>query len=152
MDAERLGVHSGSVLGLYDLARCHAAIEAVERLDKPIVEIPIVVSMAQLGQLIDDVMRVAELAETGEVRVHVDYREGVALVAFYRYRWCQEALAFLKKGGGCPPPALHWFQGLLFGYDPESIERFIRTATCSERESTSRRACTSYTGGTSRAC
>lgn len=36
------------------------------------------------------------------------------MVVLYRYGWCREALAFLKKGGGCPPPALHWFQGLLF--------------------------------------
>ena len=109
---------------VYDLARCHAAIEAVERRDKPVAEIPIVVSVAQLGQLIDDVLHVVELTETGEIKVHIDYREGVALVAFYRYGWCRAALELLK-GGGFPPPALHWIQGLLFGYNPEAIERFI---------------------------
>jgi hypothetical protein len=152
MEAERVSTRrTPPVLGLYDLARCHAAIEAVERRDKPVAEIPIAVSVAQLGQLIDDVMRVAELTETGEIRVHVDYREGVALVAFYRYGWCREALAFLKKGGGCPPPALHWFQGLLFGYDPESIERFVRATEWPVRASTLRPR-TDDTVGRFRAC
>jgi hypothetical protein len=112
-------------LSQYDLARCHSAIESVERRNKPVAEFPIVVSAPMLGQLVDDLRQCAVQSETGEIRVHISYRDGVALCAFFRYEWCRAALAFLKKGDGCPPPALHWVQGLLFGYDPESIERFI---------------------------
>jgi len=135
----------------YDLARCHAAIESVERRDKPIAEVPIAVSVGELGCLVDDLIRCTKQSETGEVRVHVDYRYGVALVAFYRYEWCWAALEFVKRGG-CPPLALHWIQGLLFGYNPEAIDRFMRTARCSEPEPTSRPFCNSGMVGTSRLC
>jgi hypothetical protein len=138
------------VLSLYDLARCHMAIEAVERRDKPVAEIPVAIPVAQLGQLIDDVQHVVETTETGEIRVHVDYREGVALVAFYRYEWCRAALRFLK-GGGVPPPALPWMEGLIFGYNPSAIQRFIETTACSESGSTSPRR-TSGTEETPHAC
>jgi len=48
-------------------------------------------------------MGIVEDSETGEIRIHVDYRDGIALIAFYRYEWCRAALA-LVKGGGFPPP------------------------------------------------
>ncbi len=113
-------------LSPYDLARCHAAIESVERHNKPVSEVPIATSEMLLGDVLADVERCAAETETREVRVHVDYRDGIALCAFYRYEWCRAALGFIR-GGGCPPPVLHWLQGLLFGYDPAAIDRFMRT-------------------------
>ena len=135
----------------YDLGRCHDAVEAVDRRAKPAASVPIVTSLDALGRVIDCVVRCAEMSETGAVRVHVSYYSGVASCDFYRYEWVGRALAFLN-GGGCPPPALHWIQGLLFGYDPEAIDRFMRTATCSEPTSTSRPFCTSGTVGTFPLC
>ena len=111
-------VRTDAVLSLYDLARCHAAIEAIERRAKPVVEIPIVVSVAQLGPLIDDVMRVTKTTETGEIRVHVDYREGVALVAFYRYAWCRDGADLPEKGRRLPAPRAAFVSGLAIRIRP----------------------------------
>jgi hypothetical protein len=113
------------VVSLYDLARCHAAVEAVVRLDKPIAEVPIPARIHVLGALVDDVVACAALSETGDVRVHVDYRDGVASCVFYRHDWCRAALAYVR-GAGFPAPVVDWFQGLLFGYKPEAIERFTK--------------------------
>ena len=137
-------------LSPYDLARCHAAIESVERRDKPVAEVPITAPVELLGAIIDDLALCAAETETHEIRVHVDYRDGVALCAFYRYDWCRAALEFVRRGG-CPPPALHWIQGLLFGYDPEAVERFIARTRCSEPRPKSRPAYSSGRAETSRA-
>lgn len=67
-----------------------------------------------------------------------------------RFRWAIDALAWLEADGSTALGGfhLHWVQGLLYGYGPDEIDRFL--TRLSEPESSSRPSCPSRTAGTSR--
>jgi hypothetical protein len=69
-----------------------------------------------------------------------------------RFTWCLDALEWLaglrNAGDGLPAFHMHWVQGLLYGYSPYEIERYLSTRD--EPDSTSRPCARSRTAESAR--
>ena len=116
----------------YECGRAQMAIEWVARSQKPIVEIggcPI--KECDFRALTHDLNRC--IARSGEsVRAFVirDKMPGFCCYGFYRYPWAIRAL--LSAWGIERDDKKHqslWVQGLVFGYSPEAIQRFMSSAS-----------------------
>jgi hypothetical protein len=119
------------VLTEYELGRAVTAIEWVSRGAKPIVEIGqrLLSGDITASDLATDLDRCIALAGEPEVRAFAIYRnDGWWQFGFYRYEWAITALLALETETPADVHA-HWIRGLLFGYDPASIDRFIASAS-----------------------
>jgi hypothetical protein len=129
------------VLTEYECGRAQIAIEWVARSQKPVVEIGgRLIEGCDLNALARDLNRCID--QSGEaVRGFIipDRMPGYCCYGFYRYPWAIEALLFAWKGWQASSEARQslWLQGLVFGYSPDAIQRFISSASC-ERASSSR--------------
>ncbi len=135
-DARLEGFH---VLSEYECGRAQMAIEWVARSQKPIVEIggcPI--KGCNLYDLANDLNRCILLSgESVRAFVMPDRAKGYCCYGFYRYEWAIRALLVLW-GDQTPKGPYHslWLQGLLFGYGPDAIQRFISSASCAQASNT----------------
>lgn len=109
------------------------AIEWVARSQKPIVEIggrPI--KGCDFRALTYDLNRcIAVSGETVRAFVMPDKMPGFCCYGFYFYPWAIKAL--LSAWGIQRDDKKHqslWLQGLVFGYSPDAIQRFISSASC----------------------
>jgi hypothetical protein len=129
----------------YECGRAQMAIEWVARAQKPVVEIggrPI--QGCDLKAVACDLNRCID--ESGEdVRGFMipDRMPGFCCYGFYRYPWAIEALLFAWKGWQAASEARQslWLQGLVFGYSPDAIHRFISSASCGQESSSRSRPC-----------
>jgi hypothetical protein len=118
----------------YERGRAQLAIEWVARSEKPIVEIggrPI--ADCDLRDLARDLDRcIASSGESVRAFIMPDRMRGYCCYGFYRYRWAMEAMLETWGAGRWPadPARWIWLQGLLFGYSPDAIQRFISSASC----------------------
>lgn len=118
------------MLSDYERGRAQLAIEWVARAQKPIVEVggrPLDgCDLTALAGALDQC-----IFESGEdVRGFVipDKTPGYCCYGFYRYGWALEALLSVW-GPDADPPHREWLYGLLFGYDAQAIERFVRSSS-----------------------
>jgi hypothetical protein len=121
-----------SELTAFELALRKSAIEAVALLGKPVAEV-ITIPCDDLPAL------ASELAECiADYAPHVkafirETEPGYVNYGFFVHSWVLDALDYCVRTD-IPEPHLHWIQGLLFGYRPDAIERFL---TSSESDATS---------------
>ena len=115
----------------YEFARAQIAIEWVARSGKPIVEVggcPI--KGCDLRALASDLNRcIAGSGESVTGFVIPDRMPGYCCYGFYRYRWAIQALLSVWGIQKQNPMDSLWMQGLVFGYSPEAIQRFISSAS-----------------------
>jgi hypothetical protein len=128
----------------YECGRAQIAIEWVARSEKPVVEIggrPI--QGCDLLGLTKDLDRcITQSREQVRGFVMPDRMSGYCCYGFYRYPWAMKALLSVygdeRQESLNDPCRRVWLQGLVFGYSPEAIQRFISSASC-EQASTLRR-------------
>lgn len=115
---------SGTLLRDYEVGRCISAIEWVARGEKPIAEIAArSLSSAELKRLTKELEGIIETAlepVRGYILPLAD--SGMYAFGFYSAPWAIEARLFLELYD-CPD----WLQGLVFGYSPHSIQKFIES-------------------------
>jgi hypothetical protein len=136
------------VLTEYECGRAQMAIEWVARAQKPVVEIggrPI--EGCDLEALAVDLNRCID--ESGEaVRGFIipDRMPDFCCYGFYRYPWAIEALLFAWKGWQAASEARQslWLQGLIFGYSPDAIHKFISSASCEQESSSHWNQCSDF--------
>ena len=109
------------------------AIEWVARSQKPIVEIGgCPVKGCNLRALAYDLnLCIAHSGEPVRGFVIPDGIAGYCCYGFYRYPWAIEALLSTSQGKPLPAnqPTFLWLRGLVFGYSPDAIQRFISSAS-----------------------
>lgn len=121
------------VLSEYECGRAQLAIEWVARSEKPIVEVGgYAIGSCDLKTLAADLNRCIRISkESVSVKGFIvpDSLAGFCCYGFYRYPWAIEAFLFSWKARGqkllLPVQHSQWIQGLLFGYSPEAIHRFM---------------------------
>jgi hypothetical protein len=120
------------VLSEYEFGRAQIAIEWVARGHKPIVELGgRLVDGPTLRWLVDDLnLCVAESGEQVRGFVVPEKPRGFCCYGFYRYPWAIEALMDMWRvtPRGMNVARQIWQEGLIFGYSPEAIQRFIWSA------------------------
>lgn len=122
-----------SILSDFEVARSLAAIEAVGRASKPVAEVGNVkLSSSRVAELDGDLAQCLRLAGEPEVKPFVLREEGGRWsYGFYRHSWARDALEFLRRrhrGARLSAYDRDWIAGLLFGYSPEAIQRFLTGA------------------------
>lgn len=115
-----------TILSDFEVARSIAAIEAVGRAVKPVAEVGNVkVPDSRVRQLQGDLKHCLSLASERGVQGFIRKEEGGRWsYGFYRHPWVLDALQFLHRQ---KLSAYHrdWIAGLLFGYTPDAIQRFL---------------------------
>jgi hypothetical protein len=117
----------------YECGRAQTAIEWVARSQKPIVEIggsPI--RDCDLRALARDLNHcISQSGESVRGFVIPDKTPGYCCWGFYQYPWAIEALlaAWGNKRASNDARYSLWLQGLVFGYSPDAIQRFISSAS-----------------------
>jgi hypothetical protein len=127
------------ILTEYECGRALTSIEWVARSEKPIVEIggrPM--QNCDFRALAHD-LNCCILRSGEDVRGFIipDKMRGYCCYGFFKHSWAVEALLDvwgIKKSGLARTRRLLWMQGLVFGYSPDAIQRFILSA-CGERAS-----------------
>jgi len=119
------------VLTEFEAGRAQMAIEWVARARKPVAEIGgCLVKRCNLLALAHDLnLCIASSGEHVRAFVMPDRMPGYCFYGFYRYPWAVNAL--LKVWHGRPLGGQYdslWLQGLVFGYSPDAIQRFISSA------------------------
>ena len=123
------------LLSEYECGRAQIAIEWVARAQKPVVEIggrP--ETECDLRALAHDLNRcIARSGETVRAFVIPDGTPRYCCYGFYRYPWAVEAMIFAWGKNARRPNSRQWawIQGLIFGYSPDAIQRFISSASVS---------------------
>ena len=112
----------------YELGRCLAGIEAVERLGKPLAEVGgKATTIEEAERLRRELRAFARRSGASSAKPYVTRAEdGWTTFGFYVQPWTLDAMAFIEERGGSLDEHLHWIQGLLFGYRPEAIGKFLR--------------------------
>ena len=112
------------VLSEYEIGRCMSAIDAVVMLGKPIAEV--MSRKAKLQDLRSDLQNCIRLSRKRKFGVKVWIKKSGTRFryGFYRHSWARKALNSLddKKFSDFDRD---WISGLLFGYQPNQIQRFI---------------------------
>lgn len=118
----------------YECGRCAAAIEAVGRRDKPIAEVcetsvPVSEIIKSLGELLLNYHQ-------GNVDAPIDIHAFIYtltadrfIYGFFREPWTLRAYSIVRGNWELTYQDPEWIQGLLFGYTPQAIQRFIDAAT-----------------------
>lgn len=120
------------VLTDYEVGRCSSAIEAVVLLGKPIVEV--MTRKAVREELEADLKQCLEMGRklSRRVKYFVLPAGSRFRYGFYLERWTLEALIFLE-GRNLSGRDRAWVSGLLFGYTPGEIQKFINRTEPSRR-------------------
>lgn len=132
---ERIRVIQGfHILTEYEYGRAQIAIEWVARSQKPIVEIggrPLKeCNVIRLARDLNDC--IVKSGESVRAFIAQDNVAGHCCYGFYRYSWAMQALLMLlgkNKSGPIRALDLLWMRGLVFGYSPDAIQRFIAYAS-----------------------
>ena len=118
-----------AILTEYEAGRAITAIEWVARGNKPIVEIGSrMLPDADAEHLATDLYHCIEISGESEVRgFAIHDAQGWWQFGFYRYDWAISAFLYLhnEEAPAIQGAHAHWVRGLLFGYNAESIQRFI---------------------------
>lgn len=121
------------ILTEYERGRAQIAIEWIARAQKPIVEIGgRSFKNCDLNALAEDLNLC--IAQSGEVVRGFVIPFGITdycCYGFYRYRWVINALLSVQENEllSLDPQNRVWVQGLLFGYSPDAIQRFISSSS-----------------------
>ncbi len=121
------------ILTEYERGRAQIAIEWVARSQKPIVEIGgRSLKNCDLNALAEDLNLC--IAQSGEVVLGFVIPFGITdycCYGFYRERWAIKALLSVQDNESLSlnPQNRAWVQGLLFGYSPDAIQRFISSSS-----------------------
>jgi hypothetical protein len=120
----------------YECGRAQMAIEWVARSQKPIVEIGgCPVKGCDLRALAHDLnLCIVQSGESVRAFVMPDGIEGYCCYGFYCYTWAVNAM--LRVWQGHTPRGRYdsiWLRGLIFGYSPDAIQRFISSASCAPK-------------------
>jgi hypothetical protein len=134
MQNDRILLEGFNILTEYECGRAMTSIEWVARSEKPIVEIggrPI--EGCSFSALADDLNRCISQSRE-EVRGFIipDKMRGYCSYGFFKHRWAIDALLDLwgkRKSGLTRTRRLLWMQGLVFGYSPDAIQRFIESGS-----------------------
>ena len=136
------------ILTEYECGRAQMAIEWVARSQKPIVEIggrP--VKDCDLQALSQDLNRcIAVSGESVQAFVMPDKVPGYCCYGFYCYPWAIQALLYawgIERAHNKAARSL-WLQGLVFGYSPAAIQRFISSASGAQESSLRSRQCSAF--------
>lgn len=117
-------IHNFSTLSDYEVGRCIDAIKTIGRGTKPVAEV-CNVKPENLDLLKEDIRNCLRIAGEPEVKGFLLRQEGERWsYGFYREAWVEEALLFIDSVE-LPAFHRHWISGLLFGYCPEAIQRFL---------------------------
>lgn len=123
------------ILTEYECERAQIAIEWVARAQKPIVEIGgCLIKDCDFRALAHDLCRCIALSgESARAFVIPDKIPGYCCYGFYRYPWAIKALLDTWGIARIPKDANRsfWQQGLIFGYSPDAIQRFISASSVS---------------------
>jgi len=117
----------------YEIGRAQLAIEWVARAQKPIVEIgsrPI--SNSNLNLLDADLARcVAQSGENVHPFIVAENEQKYFSYGFYKYPWALDALQWITRSKRRSPDRRYfdWLGGLIFGYSPDAIQRFISSGS-----------------------
>ena len=118
----------------YECGRALTAIEWVARSQKPIAEFggrPI--RGCDFRALAHDLNGcIAQSREDVRGFIIPDKMKGFCCYGFFKYRWAVEALLDIwgkTKSGPIRLRRVLWMQGLVFGYSPDAIQRFISSAS-----------------------
>jgi len=120
------------ILSEYECGRALTAIEWVARAQKPIVEVGgFPLAACDVRALVHDLERCISMSRESVRAFIMPTRESdFFCYGFYRYPWAVQAL--LAVWGVEPVPDPHsalWLQGLVFGYSPDAIQRFMSSAS-----------------------
>ena len=111
------------VLTEFEIGQAMAAIEGVARLAKPIAEVGC--RIVELKELEEDLLAcVASAGESDQVRPWIRQAGQHLRFGYYGEPWALDALDFLERAD-LDPTDRYWISGLLFGYRPQAIQRFI---------------------------
>lgn len=123
--------HSFNILSDYEVGRCISSIEAVSRGTKPVAEIGNR-KLEDIEQLKADLRACLELAREPNVKGFVLQQEANRWsFGFYSESWVEEAILFIDRVE-LPEYHRHWISGLLFGYSPDAIQRFLSCASTAQ--------------------
>jgi hypothetical protein len=122
------------ILTEYECGRAQMAIEWVSRSQKPIVEIGgRALNDCDLRALAHDLNRcIATSGESVRAFVIPDKTPGYCCYGFYRHPWAIKALLFawgIEREDHNREHQSLWLQGLVFGYSPDAIQRFMSSAS-----------------------
>jgi hypothetical protein len=110
------------ILTEFEIGQAMAAIEAVARMGKPLAEVGSRVGNANdLKHDLDACLQ--STREGATVKAWMREWQGRWRYGFYSAPWVLRALDFLDQE--MPAADRHWISGLLFGYRPDAIQRFI---------------------------
>jgi hypothetical protein len=134
MQEKRSRLDGFGILTEYEYGRAITSIEWVARSEKPIVEIggrPI--QGCDFSALADDLNRcILQSRENVRAFIIPDKMRGYCCYGFFKHRWAVDALLDLwgeKKSGPTRTRRMLWMQGLVFGYSPDAIQRFIESGS-----------------------
>jgi hypothetical protein len=118
----------------YECGRALTSIEWVARSEKPIVEIGGCPMRGCNFQALAHDLNHCILRSHEDVRGFImpDKMRGYCCYGFFKYPWAVEALLDVwgkRKSGLTRTRRLLWMQGLVFGYSPDAIQRFISSAS-----------------------
>ena len=116
------------ILQDYEIGAIQAALNWVVLGGKPIVEVGgHMLQTEEIPRLADDLNQCIKISHYKDVYAFImKDRNGWWQYGFYQYPWALEAMLFLRDESPCiQGDHRHWIQGLLFGYDPSAIHRFI---------------------------
>ena len=122
----------------YERGRCAAAIEAVGRRDKPLAEVcetsvPVQTIKKILGELLNE-YRQGNVDLPCDVRGFIfEMKSGRSTYGFFRESWALRAYSVVRGEWAFTLQDREWIQGLLFGYTPHVIQRFVDAATAAGR-------------------
>lgn len=116
--------HHFNILSDYEVGRCISAIEAIGRGTKPLAEVGSI-KPENLDFLKKDLSACLRITRESKVKGFLLRQEGERWsYGFYREAWVEEALLFIDRVE-LPAFHRHWISGLLFGYNPGAIQRFL---------------------------
>jgi hypothetical protein len=117
-----------NILCDYEVGRSISAIELIGRGTKPLAEIGNTkISDSEIRILENDIKACLAIAnEPGVKGFLAEQKDGRWSYGFFREPWVEEALLFIDAAE-LPAYHRHWISGLLFGYNPGAIQRFLRS-------------------------
>jgi hypothetical protein len=122
----------------YWSARCLFAIESVSRTGKPVAEVGEMRCSRDEKSALEEFLR-RRVEEFGDRDVNSYVRRtgpNRYAFGFFVFPWVRDAIRFIGSGGRpLRESDRHWIQGLLFGYRPDAIQRFLRGAGSESSES-----------------
>lgn len=125
-------VNDLTILTEYEAGHAITAIEWVARSGKPIVVIgERILAECETERLATELNYCIRIVGEPRILGFIVRRDrDFWQYGFFRHRWAMDALLYLQeKAPRIQGVHAHWIRGLLFGYDPDAIQRFISSAS-----------------------